>query len=45
MPSPDDEEGDKLWKKVIDRMKDNERVNGMIIYSFVRFDIMKHMKT
>ena len=43
MPSPDDEEGDKLWKKVIDRMKDNERVNGMIIYSFVRFDIMKKM--
>ena len=41
MPSPDDEEGDKLWKKVIDRMKDNEGVNGMIIYSFVRFDIMK----
>jgi len=24
-------------------MKDNEGVNGMIIYSFVRFDIMKHM--
>jgi hypothetical protein len=43
MPSPDDEEGDKLWKKVIDRMKDNEGVNGMIIYSFVRFDIMKKM--
>ena len=43
MPSPDDEKGDKLWKKVIDRMKDNEGVNGMIIYSFVRFDIMKKM--
>ena len=24
-------------------MKDNEGVNGMIIYSFVRFDIMKKM--
>ena len=43
MPSPDDEEGEKFWKKVIDRMKDNEGVNGMIIYSFVRFDIMKKM--
>ena len=45
MPLPDDEEGEQFWKKVIDRMKDNEGVNGMIIYSFVRFDIMKHMKT
>ena len=24
-------------------MKDNEGVNGMTIYSFVRFDIMKKM--
>ena len=43
MPSPDDEEGDKFWKKVIDRMKEAEGVNGMITYSFVRFDIMKKM--
>ena len=43
MPTPDDEEGEKFWKKVIDRMKENEGVNGMIIYSFVRFDIMKKM--
>ena len=43
MPSPDDEEGKKNWKNEIDRMKDNEGVNGMIIYSFVRFDIMKKM--
>ena len=43
MPSPDDEEGEKNWKNEIDRMKDNEGVNGMIIYSFVRFDIMKKM--
>ena len=43
MPSPDDEEGEKFWKKVIDRMKEAEGVNGMIIYSFVRFDIMKKM--
>ena len=42
MPSPDDEEGDKFWKKVIDRMKE-EGANGMIIYSFVRVDIMKNM--
>ena len=43
MPSPDDEEGEKFWKKVIDRMEEAEGVNGMIIYSFVRFDIMKKM--
>ena len=43
MPSPDDEEGEKDWKKVIDRMKDNEGVNRMIIYLLVRFDIMKKM--
>ena len=45
MPSPDDEEGDKFWKKmiVIDRMKEAEGVNGMIIFSFVRFDIMNKM--
>ena len=43
MPTPDDEEGEKNWKKVVDRMKDNEGANGMIIYSFVRFDIIKKM--
>ena len=43
VPSPDDEEGETIWKNVIDRMKDNEGVNGMITYSFVRFDIMKKM--
>ena len=43
MPSPDDEEGETFRKKVIDRMKEAEGVNGMIIYSFVRFDIMKKM--
>ena len=31
MPSPNDEEGQQFWKKVIDRMKDNEGVNGTII--------------
>ena len=41
MPSPDDEEGNKFWKKVIDRLKNTEGANGMILYSFVRFDIMK----
>ena len=30
---------DKFWKKVIDRMKEAEGINGMLIYSFVRFDI------
>ena len=32
-----------IWKKVIDRMKEAEGANGMTIYSFVRFDIMKKM--
>ena len=46
MPSPDDKEGEQFWKKVIDTMKEAEGVNAMIIYSFVRFDIMKKcMKT
>ena len=43
MPSPNDDEGETFWKKVIDRMKAAGEVNGMIIYSFVRFDIMKKM--
>ena len=42
MPS-DDEEGDKFWKKVIDRLKNDQGLNAMIIYSFVNFDIMKQM--
>ena len=43
MPSPDDEEGDKFWTKVIDRMKEAEGVNGMTIYMFVNFAVMKKM--
>ena len=43
MPSPDDEEGEQFWKKVIDRMKEAEGLNGMITYSFVRFASMKKM--
>ena len=43
MPSPDDKEDEQFWKKVIDRMKEAEGVNAMIIYSFVRFDIMKKL--
>ena len=43
MPLPDDDEGHTFWKKVIDRMKENEGVNAMIIYSFVNFTIMKKM--
>ena len=33
MPSPDDEEGDKFWKKVINRLKNDQGINAMIIYS------------
>ena len=43
MPSPDDEEGDKFREKVIDRLRNIEGVNGMIIHSSVRLDIMKKM--
>ena len=43
VPSPDDEEGDKFWKKVIDRLKNDQGLNAMIIYSFVIFDIVKKM--
>ena len=43
MPSPDDEEGEKFWKKVIDRMKSGEGVKDMTIYMFVNFDSMKKM--
>ena len=43
MSLPDDEDGDAFWHKVIDRMKEKEGVNGMLIFSFVRFDIMKKM--
>ena len=38
MPSPDD-----VWKKVINRLKHDQGLNAMIIYSFVNFDIMKKM--
>ena len=31
MSSPDDEELDEFWKKVIDRMKEAEGINGMTI--------------
>ena len=43
MPSPDDVEGGTFWKKVIDRMNDSEKANRSVIYSFVRFDLMKKM--
>ena len=43
MPSPDDEEGETFWKKVIDRMKEAEGVNAMMIYSFVNFGVIKKM--
>ena len=43
MPSPDDEEGEYWWFKVIDRLKNDQEINGMIIFSLVRFDIIKRM--
>ena len=43
MPSPDDEEGEYWWFKVIDRMKNDQGINGMIIFSLMRFDIIKRM--
>ena len=43
MPSPDDEEGEYWWFKVIDRLKNNQGINGMIIFSLMRFDIIKRM--
>ena len=42
-PSPDDEEGKQLWTKVIDRLKKEDGVNELVIFSFWRFDIMKKM--
>ena len=43
MPSPDDEEGEYWWFKVIDRLKNDQGINGMIFFSFMRFDIIKRM--
>ena len=43
MPSPDDEEGKQLWIKVIDRLKKEDGVNELVIFSFWRFNIMKRM--
>ena len=41
MPSPDDEEGEYWWFKVIDRLKNDQGINGMIFFSLMRFDIIK----
>ena len=43
MPSPDDEEGEKFWKKVIDRLKNDQGINAMLIFSFVDFEIITRM--
>ena len=43
MPSSDDEEGGTWWFKVIDRLKNDQGRNAMVIFSFVRFDIIKRM--
>ena len=32
MPSPDDEEGEYWWFKVIDRLKNDQGINGMIFF-------------
>ena len=43
MPSPDDEEGEYWWFKVIDRLKNDQGINGIIFFSLMRFDIIKRM--
>ena len=43
MPSPDDEEGEYWWFKVIDRLKNDQGINGMLFCSLMRFDIIKKM--
>ena len=43
MPSPDDEEGEYWWFKVIDRLKNDQGINGMIFFSLMRSDIIKRM--
>ena len=43
MPSPDDEEGEYWWFKVIDRLKNDQGINGMIVFSLMRFDIKKNV--
>ena len=43
MPSPDDEGGNEFWFKVVDRLKADQGINGMIIFSFADFDIVKRM--
>ena len=43
MPSPDDEEGEYWWFKVIDRLKNDQGINGMIFFWLMRFDIIKRM--
>ena len=44
MPSPDDEKEDKVWESNwhIERIVP-EGVNGMVIFAFARFDIMRKM--
>ena len=43
MPSPDDEEGEYWWFKVIDRLKNNQGINEIIFFWLMRFDIIKRM--
>jgi len=47
VPSPDDEEGDKFWKKVIDDFKRKRGrsiyIYGMICFAFVGFGIIRNV--
>ena len=43
MPSSDNEEGKRFWKKISDRLNDDERVNGKAKADFIRLDIIKRM--
>ena len=37
MPSPDDEEGANFWKKVINRLNNDQGINALIIYFVCKF--------
>ena len=46
MPSPDDEEGNTFWKKVINRLKEDQDIYKcyyMLFVSFVNFGVIKTM--
>ena len=43
MPSPDDDDGDDFWHLVIDRFKKESELDTMLIFAYVRFDIIEKM--